>query len=197
VGEHAEVTVSERWARTDEQIAQIYSARLRGGICGWCGRELAPDEPVYIDLFRAGAKRLRSNGPVTHRSRTTVPVCAECASSEALQQAEGQEPDACVRCGRRVYYRQAHPLRRRTLCSRRCSSTESMARNTGRTVIADGEQPAPVRKVAFNVRIPADLHERLVAAAQQDGCSLSGLIVQVLGEWADLQPAKETRERVP
>jgi hypothetical protein len=174
------VSAGERWARTDEQIARMHAARSSGGICGWCGRALTPVEPVYMELFRTGTKRLRPNAPVTHRSRTVAPVGAECASSEMLQQAVGQEPDACARCGRGVYYRQPHPLRRRTICSRRCRSTEPMARTTVRT--------APGRRVAFQLRVPADLHERLVTAARLSDRSLSSLIVQVLGEWADRWP---------
>ena len=55
-----------------------------------------------------------------------------------------------------------------------------MARTTVRT--------APARRVTFQVRVPADLHERLVTAARLSDRSLSSLIVQVLGEWADRQP---------
>src|SRR4051794_18664163 len=99
------MSVLERWAMTDEQIALMHTARLRGGQCGWCGRALNDGEPVYFEQILVGTRRIRQDGPVKHRSMAYAPVGIECASPELLAQTTGQTPDRCATCGRGVIYR--------------------------------------------------------------------------------------------
>lgn len=53
----------------------------------------------------------------------------------------------------------------------------------------------PERKVALNVRLPADLHEDLKQAAERDDRSLSNLIIHVLREWRDEHKSSRADER--
>lgn len=43
----------------------------------------------------------------------------------------------------------------------------------------------PEKRVALNLRLPAEIHEALKQEAQRDDRSLSNLIVHVLREWTD------------
>jgi hypothetical protein len=47
-----------------------------------------------------------------------------------------------------------------------------------------------VARVQFNVRLPADIHELLVAIAQEEERTLNGQITYVLREWLDTQPKR-------
>jgi len=38
---------------TEEDVARFFRARRYGGACASCGRELADDEPVFIERFLA------------------------------------------------------------------------------------------------------------------------------------------------
>jgi hypothetical protein len=53
----------------------------------------------------------------------------------------------------------------------------------------------PEKKVALNIRLPADLHEDLRQAAERDDRSLSNLIIHVLRAWRDEhgRPTGQTR----
>jgi predicted HicB family RNase H-like nuclease len=53
----------------------------------------------------------------------------------------------------------------------------------------------PEKKVALNIRLPADLHEDLRQAAERDDRSLSNLIIHVLRTWRDEREAARTAER--
>jgi len=122
----------ERWARTDDQIERMQAARHQGGLCAWCGREIADGETVYVERFLVGTRRDRPHGPVRHRAITYAPVGRECASPELLRETEGQDPERCASCGRGVFYRQSQPLRQRATCSRRCVSRFGLARRAPR-----------------------------------------------------------------
>ena len=111
---------TDRWARTEEQIERMQMARHLGDMCGWCGRELAEGETVYIEQFHVGTKRVRLHGAILHRAIAFAPVGRECASPELLQATASYEPEPCVQCGRDVVYRQSRANRRRATCSRRC-----------------------------------------------------------------------------
>lgn len=53
----------------------------------------------------------------------------------------------------------------------------------------------PEKKVALNIRLPADLHEDLRQAAKGDDRSLSNLIIHVLREWRDERMPPRADER--
>ena len=126
------VGVSERWARTDEQIGLMHTARNRGGICAWCGRDVDDGETVYVERFTIGAKRPSWHGGVNYRATAHAPVGAECASPELLEQTAGRSPEPCAGCGRGVFYRQSRPLRQQALCSRRCAGRAVAAQSKAR-----------------------------------------------------------------
>jgi len=121
---------SERWAKSQEQIDRMHTARV---LCGWCGRELADDETVYFELFAVGVKRPRYLGGAQHRAYAFARVGAECASSDLLQQTKQQAPDPCARCGRGVVYRATRSTRQQASCSRRCDRRLGQARRRERT----------------------------------------------------------------
>jgi hypothetical protein len=116
------MSIAERWARTPEQIDLMHTARSQGGLCGWCGRQLDPAETVYVERFLTGVKQPIWHGVAAHRSITTAPVCAECASPELLEQTAGQSPESCAWCGRGVFFGQALTLRKRPTCARYCAN---------------------------------------------------------------------------
>jgi hypothetical protein len=118
------VTVTERWARTEDQIQLMHRAKRRAEVCGWCGRSFNLHETIYLEVFRVGARLSRQVG-ATHRSVAYAPVGSECASAEFLPQTDGQSPELCARCARRVFYRSTRGRRSQALCSGRCRSTLS------------------------------------------------------------------------
>ena len=118
------MSVVERWAKTDEQIALMQQAKRRAAVCGWCGRSFNLHEQIYLDRFLVGIRRDRQ-GVAVSRSAAYAPVGAECASPETLAQSERQEHESCARCYRRVYDRSPRAERSQALCSRRCGSTLS------------------------------------------------------------------------
>jgi len=142
-----QVSVSERWARTDEQIALMYEARRRGGRCCWCGRSLDDGETVYFERLLIGERQRRPDGPVTHWSAGREPVGIECASPELLAQTEGQTPERCAQCGRGVVYPQARSTRHQVTCSHRCASRLAMLRQRAKTAV----QVPPAREPAGSV----------------------------------------------
>jgi hypothetical protein len=98
-----------RHLATEEQRERFYAARQRGGLCAACGRTLAVGEPAFLEWFIL--------------DRTTYeagPVGVECASPEALEEAESQEPAQCGGCGRPMY-RGAYNLPPQRACSRYCA----------------------------------------------------------------------------
>jgi hypothetical protein len=99
-------------------------AKRHGEICGWCGRSFNLHETIYLEVFRVGAL-LRRLGGATHRSVASAPVGSECASPEFLTQTDGQSPELCARCYRRVFYRSTRGRRSQALCSGRCRSNLS------------------------------------------------------------------------
>ena len=96
---------------TEEERARIFEARYDGGLCGRCGRRLVVGETVWKERVDVDA---------TGGNLRWVPVGAECASPAFRAETEGKEPEGCVGCGRGVYDRTPHALRRRVYCSYRC-----------------------------------------------------------------------------
>src|SRR4051812_7800560 len=123
------MSVSKRWARTDKQIALLNTAKIRGNLCGWCGRTLGDGETVYVELVEVGTRSLKAANLVTRRATTQVPVGVECASPELLERTRGQTPEPCVTCGRGVIYRRISSRRSRTTCSRDCAARHSVRRH--------------------------------------------------------------------
>jgi len=128
------MSVEERWARTDEQIGVLHRARRQGGLCSWCGRDLAETETIYIERFLVGTRQPRGGSDAQPWSTAYAPVGAECASLDLLERTAGQMPDPCGYCGRRVFYRQILSRRQQILCSRRCGSHLLMQRQKARAV---------------------------------------------------------------
>jgi hypothetical protein len=126
------VSVAERWARTQDQVDRMHEARIQGGLCAWCGRNLHPDETVYVERFLVGTKQLLRPGAARHRTSTHAPVGVECASQELLDQMNGRTPEPCTSCGRGVFYRRRQPTRQQASCSRRCASHGAVARQRAR-----------------------------------------------------------------
>lgn len=93
---------SERWARTDEQVARFQEAKTYGRTCAVCGRALDDGEPVFLDSLAVGARRSWPTAPVTPRSHTLAPVGRECARGALLRHAEDHAAEPCASCGRGV-----------------------------------------------------------------------------------------------
>jgi hypothetical protein len=90
-------------------------ARRVGGICGKCGRELGPSEPVW--LYRAYYQGIL---PVTSHCESCAPRWGdpEIADSPPIHYREY----SCASCGRRVFKEtKARQPTRHMLCSERCS----------------------------------------------------------------------------
>jgi hypothetical protein len=122
------MSVSERWARTQDQVELMQRARVRGGQCSWCGRVLDDGQTVYVEYFLTGEERARWSSGESRRGFAYAPVGAECASPELLAQTEGQEPAPCASCGRGVFYRHHRSNRQQVTCSRRCARLLAAAR---------------------------------------------------------------------
>ena len=96
-----------------QRRARFLWARRQGGICGGCGRTLAPDETIWWARLVVGPDYIA--GQVSR----LVPVGAECVPAGTSSTTEGQELEHCIGCGRGVQY----PSRRRqrqACCSERC-----------------------------------------------------------------------------
>ena len=111
----------------DERNAAIFEAKKEGGICAACGRVLAADEPVWRERLVSRAAWSSYFGPA-HRWAL---VGRECATPEILEANEGQEPVACLGCGRGIHYAGALASGRSTVCSRRCRATVRRRRSKG------------------------------------------------------------------
>jgi hypothetical protein len=109
--------ITERWARTDDQIRLLNAAKIRGGLCAAYGRQLLDGEAVFFERFGAGTALLRQHGMMRPRPYNFAPVGAECASPELLAHTEARKPEPCATCGRGVVYPQARPGRRWVSCS--------------------------------------------------------------------------------
>jgi hypothetical protein len=110
---------------TEEQRDRFHRARREGSLCAACGRVLADDEPVYVELFAFGTEGGRA-------TRAYGPVGVECASAELRYDAQRCEPERCAGCGRPMHYREANVRRRRAVCSRRCAGRADHARRESR-----------------------------------------------------------------
>ena len=91
----------------------LHAARRDGGLCAVCGRALGPDEPVWWASFAL-------HGPYARRARRWGPVGKECAPPDLVRETEAEGPEACLGCGRGVYYGSTSHPRDRALCSGRC-----------------------------------------------------------------------------
>ena len=110
---------------TEEERVLARTARIDGGVCGWCGKLLAASGAVWVERVDAYA---------TGRTSRWVPVGAECASPAFRAETEGEEPERCAGCGRGVYDRSVDARRRRASCSERCAGRHQRARaKEGRT----------------------------------------------------------------
>jgi hypothetical protein len=112
-----------RRLETEEQAERFYRARRRGGQCAACGRELAKDEPVFIERFEDARGRWNT--------RATGPVGAECASTWLRRDAMDREPEHCAGCLRPMYYGVDHARRGRALCSQGCRHRALKRRQAG------------------------------------------------------------------
>ena len=112
-----------RWLRTEEDVERFYRARRRGGECAACGRDLAKDEPIFIERFQdvRGQRTNRMQGPVGF----------ECASTELRLAVLGRTPEQCAGCSRPVYYGVDSKRRRQALCSQDCRNRAAMRRRGG------------------------------------------------------------------
>jgi len=115
---------------TEEERERLYAARRSGGLCSACGRVLSQDEPVYIERFVVGTRRLLGTDMSSYELHAWAPVGAECASSAFLAQMYGRDPERCAGCGRGVYYRLTRSKRHRAHCSRRCSRRTQTTRRS-------------------------------------------------------------------
>jgi hypothetical protein len=122
------MSITERWARTEDQIVLMYQARRQGGLCAWCGKGLDDGETVYVEHFLTGERPSERQGTGVPRSIASAPVGSECASPELLEQTAGQAPEPCAHCGRGVFYREARARRQQTICSGRCGSRLALAK---------------------------------------------------------------------
>ena len=110
------------WARTDDQIRLVHTARAEGGLCAACGRRLDPQETVFFERFAVGPRRSWKG---TRQPQKRAPVSAECASTGLLAHAEAADPPSCAGCGRGVVYPGARRSRRWVGCSLRCVARAS------------------------------------------------------------------------
>ncbi len=118
----------ERRRPTEEEPdAIIIEAQREGGICAACGRVLAADEPVWRERMASRAAWSSYFGT----ARRWALVGRECATPEILEANEGQEPVACLGCGRGIHYAGALASRRSTVCSGRCRATVQRRRSKG------------------------------------------------------------------
>jgi hypothetical protein len=101
------------------------AARMRGDRCANCGRVLAADEPVWLELRPV---------PGELRAALRVPLGRACASPAVLSRTEEQEAERCVGCGRRAHYGYSTGAvrRRQVLCSMRCVNRAARAESPGR-----------------------------------------------------------------
>ena len=103
----------------EEREAAIFEAKKEGGICAACGRVLAADEPVWRERLASRRGWSVYFRPAYRRAF----VGRECATPETVEANEGQEPVACLGCGRGIHYAGAPASRRSTVCSVRCRVT--------------------------------------------------------------------------
>ena len=138
------MSVPERWARTEQQVALMHGARENGGLCAWCGRALGNEETVYVERFLVGDARPGQRNRGAHHSVAWAPVGAECASRDLLEQSSGREPDRCSACGRGVVEHTRRAVQKDTSCSRRCAREQRVGRQVQRGTV-DGPVVDAVR----------------------------------------------------
>ena len=128
------VSDDPRHLTTDEQRERFAAAKERGGLCAGCGRILGEREPVYIEQVAIDRKTFAADGARWGKSTTyrDAPLCEGCTSATYLSRARGRPPEACVGCGRPVYYAKLRAGRQRAVCSHRCSGRASRAARVGR-----------------------------------------------------------------
>ena len=113
----------------DERLrARLHAARMSGGLCAGCGRVLGPDEPVWWAPFAL-------IGAYGRPSRRWGPVGKECAPPDLVREMEAEGPEACLGCGRGIYYGSTSHPRDRVFCSRRCRYRHGRSRA--------GKEPRP------------------------------------------------------
>jgi hypothetical protein len=110
---------------TEAERTRIHAARIGGGACGVCGKELDTGEPIWVQPLPFRNER---GGATTWR----VPVGAECVSATFRVATVGIEPARCRSCGRGVYFQADRRPRRLALCSRACSRRYHAERAKGR-----------------------------------------------------------------
>jgi len=111
----------------EERDAIIIEAKKEGGICAACGRVLSGDDPVWRERLASRRGWSAYFRPAYRRAL----VGRECATPEILEANEGQEPVACLGCGRGIHYAGAPASRRSTVCSARCRVTMYRRRSKG------------------------------------------------------------------
>jgi hypothetical protein len=123
-----------RHLTTDEQRERFAAAKERGGLCAGCGRILGEREPVYIEQVAIERKALAAGGAGWGKATTyrDAPLCEGCTSATFLSRARGRPPEACVGCGRPVYYAKLRAGRQRASCSHRCSNRVNRPARMGR-----------------------------------------------------------------
>ena len=104
----------------EQHREMLQAARRNGGICAGCGRAIADGETVWFERLAVDS----GHGGVTH---WWMPVGAECVSAALRHETRDAEPEACVGCGRGVYYQTSAVRRQRALCSRRCRPQSTSA----------------------------------------------------------------------
>ena len=93
-----------------------HTARRDGGLCGLCGRTLAPCEPVWRP--RISLSRIMLGG----WHWRIIPACAECTPIK------GEPAGPCEGCGRHVHDERRWPPRKHVLCCEACKPKAEAAR---------------------------------------------------------------------
>lgn len=115
------MTDEARRLLTEEERVRIQAARVRGGVCAICGRELGADEPVWIQRLALRAEHGRA-------MTWWVPAGVECAAPAFRRATIEKQPEPCGTCGRGIYYEVETRPRRVALCSRACSRRHQVTR---------------------------------------------------------------------
>ena len=94
----------------EAEFNRRWAAQHDGGVCGACGRILAPGEPVWRPRISLGRSLL--SGAWGHWQ--IVPVCAECTPIQ------GEPARPCQGCGRPVHDEWRLPPREHVSCCDAC-----------------------------------------------------------------------------
>ncbi len=111
-------------AKREARMRHFYAAK-DGGMCGKCGRDLRPGEPVYVSCVWAGYSVF-----VGAFTRRYAPVCEGCAPRSMKRAGDPYGftryvAESCDTCGRLVTFEATgrDRYRRHVFCSGRCRWT--------------------------------------------------------------------------